>query len=106
MKTRVPMVLLVLIMLLAPWAPVAAAAAAGPIDFAALDAAITAQMAKHGLPGAALAVVEGGEIVYLKGYGSAGRRAMTPQTQMFIGSQSKSFTALAWPNWPSRASST
>ena len=95
MKTRVLMALLVLIMLLALLAPFTAEAAAGPIDFAALDAAIAAQMAKHGLPGAALAVVEGGEILYLKGYGSAGRRAMTPQTQMFIGSQSKSFTALA-----------
>ena len=95
MTTCVPMALLILIMLLAPWAPVAAAAAAPVIDFAALDAAIAAQMAKHGLPGAALAVVEDGQIVYLKGYGSAGRRAMTPQTQMFIGSQSKSLTALA-----------
>ena len=94
MKTCVPMILLILIMLLAPWAPVAAGRRR-PVDFAALDAAIAAQMTKHGLPGAALAVVEGGEIVYLKGYGSAGRRAMTPQTQMFIGSQSKSFTALA-----------
>ena len=94
MTSWVPMALLILVMLLAPWAPVAAAAA-GPVDFAALDAAIAAQMAKHGLPGAALAVVEDGQIVYLKGYGSAGRRAMTPQTPMFIGSQSKSFTALA-----------
>lgn len=66
------------------------------IDFAALDTVISAQMAKHGLPGVALAVIENGEVVYLKGYGSAGmNRAMTPQTPMFIGSQSKSFTALA-----------
>ena len=68
----------------------------GEIDFSALDTAIEAQMSKHGLPGVALAVVEDGEIVYLKGYGTAGdSRPMTPQTQMFIGSQSKSFTALA-----------
>ena len=53
-------------------------------------------MQKHGLPGAALAVVEGGQVAYLKGYGAAGAgRPMTPQTRMFIGSQSKSFTALA-----------
>jgi CubicO group peptidase (beta-lactamase class C family) len=32
-----------------------------------------AQMRKHGLPGVALAVVEDGEIVYLQGYGTAGR---------------------------------
>jgi CubicO group peptidase (beta-lactamase class C family) len=69
---------------------------ASSIDFPALDAAITAQMSKHGLPGVALAVVEDGAIIYLHGYGTAGRgQAMTPQTQMLIGSQSKSFTALA-----------
>jgi CubicO group peptidase (beta-lactamase class C family) len=74
----------------------AAAPAAGSVESAALDVAIAAQMRKHGLPGVALAVVEDGEIVYLKGYGAAGAgRPMTPQTQMLIGSQSKSFTALA-----------
>jgi len=59
-----------------------------------LDAAITAQMDKHGLPGVAVAVIEGDKVVYLNGYGTAGKHVMTPQTQMFIGSQSKSFTAL------------
>lgn len=59
-----------------------------------IDAVVQAQMDKHGLPGVALAVVEGDEIIYLKGYGTAGTHEMTPQTQMFIGSQSKSITAL------------
>lgn len=77
-------------------APTLAFAAPAPAGQTALDSAIEAQMSKHGLPGVALAVVEGGQIVYLKGYGTAGNgRPMTPQTQMFIGSQSKSFTALA-----------
>lgn len=75
---------------------VAAPTPATPIDFAALDGAIESQMAKHGLPGVAVAVVEDGQIVYSKGYGKAGNgRPMTAQTQMLIGSQSKSFTALA-----------
>lgn len=53
-------------------------------------------MEKHGLPGVALAFVEDGEIAYTQGYGKAGNnQPMTPQTPMFIGSQSKSFTALA-----------
>ncbi len=97
MNTRLPLILLIIALLLTPLATTAAApAAAGEIDFAALDATVEAQMRKHGLPGVALAVVEGDEIVYLKGYGSAGAgRPMTPQTPMFIGSQSKSFTALA-----------
>ncbi|MFZ6030640.1 MAG: serine hydrolase domain-containing protein [Chloroflexota bacterium] len=66
------------------------------VDFAALDEIIAAQMDKHGLPGVALAVIEHGEIVYRKAYGVDGvGSSMTSQTQMLIGSQSKSFTALA-----------
>ena len=74
----------------------AASTLSNGIDFAAFDSTIAAQVDKHGLPGVALAVVENGEIVYAKGYGSAGDGLpMTSQTQMLIGSQSKSFTALA-----------
>jgi CubicO group peptidase (beta-lactamase class C family) len=74
----------------------AASPSASEINFEMLDDAIAAQMDKHGLPGVALAVVEDGQIVYSKGYGSAGKnRSMSAQTQMMIGSQSKSFTALA-----------
>lgn len=66
------------------------------IDTQALDTVVTGQMAKHGLPGVALAVIENGEVVYQKGYGVDGNdNPMTPQTRVFIGSQSKSFTALA-----------
>jgi CubicO group peptidase (beta-lactamase class C family) len=76
--------------------PALVSAAPASTEQAALDTVIEAQMAKHGLPGVALAVIENNEIVYLKGYGTAGNgRSMTPQTQMLIGSQSKSFTALA-----------
>jgi CubicO group peptidase (beta-lactamase class C family) len=72
------------------------AAHANPMDFSALDAIIEAHMQKHGLPGVALAIIDGDEVVYSQGYGMAGRnRPMTPHTEMFIGSQSKSFTALA-----------
>lgn len=53
-------------------------------------------MEKHGLQGISLAITQGDQIVYLKGYGTAGEgRPMTPQTPMYIGSQSKSITALA-----------
>ena len=76
-------------------------AQAGPsldtrIDSEALDAFITGQMSKHGIQGISLAVTSKTDIVYLKGYGTAGQnRPMTPQTPMYIGSQSKSFTGLA-----------
>lgn len=67
-----------------------------PLDWAAMDAFIAGQMDKHNLPGVALAVVEGDEIVYLKGYGQAARgRPMTAETPLFIGSVTKSFTGLA-----------
>lgn len=66
------------------------------IDTNALDAVVMDQMSKHGLPGVALAVIENGEVIYQKGYGVDGNGdPMTPQTKVFIGSQSKSFTALA-----------
>jgi CubicO group peptidase (beta-lactamase class C family) len=65
-------------------------------DFALFDSFIADQMDKHNIQGIALAVTSGKDIVYLKGYGTAGQdRPMTPQTPMYIGSQSKSFTGLA-----------
>lgn len=70
--------------------------AADGVDHAALDSAITSQMSKHGLPGVAVAVVEADGTVYLKAYGKDGDGApLTVDSPMFIGSQSKSFTALA-----------
>jgi CubicO group peptidase (beta-lactamase class C family) len=74
----------------------ASPAASAEIDFKALDSYITAQMSRHGIQGISLAVTSKTDIVYLKGYGTAGDgRPMTPQTPMYIGSQSKSFTGLA-----------
>jgi CubicO group peptidase (beta-lactamase class C family) len=71
-------------------------ASASSVDTEALDAYITGQMSRHGIQGISLAVTSGTEIIYLKGYGKAGQdRPMTPQTPMYIGSQSKSFTGLA-----------
>jgi len=49
-----------------------------------------------GIPGLALAIVHGDEIVYQKGFGVADPtgRPVTPQTPFNIGSVSKAFTAL------------
>jgi CubicO group peptidase (beta-lactamase class C family) len=71
-------------------------AAPGPTDFSEIDAFIEAYLARNHIPGVSLVVSQGGEPVYAKGYGSAGPgRPMDADTPMFIGSQSKSFTALA-----------
>lgn len=62
-----------------------------------IDKYVEDQMEELRIPGAALAVVQGDQIVHLKGFGSAdpGGRAVTAQTPFIIGSTSKSFTALA-----------
>lgn len=67
------------------------------IDHDRIDAYIQSSMQMANIPGLALGVVYGDEVVYLKGYGVAGPdgRAVTPQTPFIIGSTSKSFTALA-----------
>src|SRR5688572_18867924 len=94
--------MLLMMLLLALSLPLAVRSAhAGPgldaeINSEALDVFITGQMSKHGIQGISLAVTSKTDIVYLKGYGTAGQgRPMTPQTPMYIGSQSKSFTGLA-----------
>ena len=62
-----------------------------------IDAYIHTRMQAAHIPGLALGIVRGKEVVYLKGYGIAGPdgRSVTPQTPFILGSTSKSFTALA-----------
>lgn len=67
-----------------------------PFDPAAIDDFITRQMAAQRIPGLALAITRGGQVLYVQGYGTAGNgQPVTPQTQFFIASVSKSITALA-----------
>jgi CubicO group peptidase (beta-lactamase class C family) len=65
--------------------------------FPSVDKFIEAQMKRLNIPGAALAIVEGDQIVHIRGFGLArpGGEAPMPQTPFFIGSLTKSFTALA-----------
>lgn len=89
-----PVIILWLVLVQTAFAHTAPQPLTPKLDTALLDQVILGQMEKHGLPGVSLAVIEGDQIVYLKGYGTAGDHAMTAQTQMFIGSLSKSVTAL------------
>src|SRR3712207_5325257 len=68
----------------------------GP-DFDAIDAYVQEQMQEMRIPGLALGIVKGDEIVHLEGFGEADDsvREVAPQTPFKIGSTSKSFTALA-----------
>jgi CubicO group peptidase (beta-lactamase class C family) len=62
----------------------------------AAEAYLESQMRRHGFKGMAAAITQGEEIIYLRGFGSAGAgQPVNPQTPFFIGSVSKSFTALA-----------
>lgn len=68
-----------------------------PASFDEVDDYISAKMEELDIPGAALVIVQGDQIVHLKGFGVAdgSGRLVTPQTPFFTGSTGKSFTALA-----------
>src|SRR5262245_13377514 len=75
--------------------PSAAAPRTSAPDFAAIDKYVEQEMAALRLPGLALGIVQGEQIVHLKGFGIAdpSGRAVTPQTPFGTGSLAKSFTA-------------
>jgi CubicO group peptidase (beta-lactamase class C family) len=71
--------------------------AAAVTDFKALDAYLQTELRRANIPGATLVVVSGDKIVHLQGYGVSGPEGRLPtgDTVFQIGSNSKSFTALA-----------
>jgi CubicO group peptidase (beta-lactamase class C family) len=66
-------------------------------SYAEIDAYIEEQLKALNIPGASLAIIEGNQIVHVKGFGvsSPEGEVPTPQTSFFICSLTKSFTALA-----------
>jgi CubicO group peptidase (beta-lactamase class C family) len=77
--------------------PALAKPATNGAAYDAIEAYIEGQMRRLTIPGASLAIVEGDQIVHLRGFGRArpGGEVPTPQTPFSIGSLTKSFTALA-----------
>src|SRR5207248_4343513 len=76
----------------------ASGAASGPPEPAAIDAVVQASLKAWKVPGAALAIVRDGELVYLHGYGVRGledKQPVTPDTIFPIASCTKAFTATA-----------
>jgi CubicO group peptidase (beta-lactamase class C family) len=71
--------------------------ASNDTPYDAIDAYVEQQIHRLNIPGISLAIVEGDRIVHLRGFGRArpGGKAPTPQTPFFIGSLTKSITALA-----------
>jgi CubicO group peptidase (beta-lactamase class C family) len=66
-------------------------------DFAGVEHYVQAVMAALPIPGMAVAVVRGDQMVYLQGFGTANRAGdpVTPQTPFPLASVTKSFTSLA-----------
>jgi CubicO group peptidase (beta-lactamase class C family) len=76
--------------------PAAAATAPDRATLARMDGVIRDGMDGSGVPGFAVAVVSGNDVVHARGFGDAGEgRRVTAQTPFLLGSTSKSFTALA-----------
>ncbi len=65
--------------------------------FDEIDSRFQEKLNELNIPGASLAIIDGDRIVHTKGFGSTGHGndVPTPQTPFFIGSMTKSFTALA-----------
>ena len=72
--------------------------ATGP-GFAAIDEYVRAQMQANPIPGTALGIVQGGQVVHLQGFGvdvaGPGGRPVTAQTPFRVASVGKAFTGLA-----------
>ncbi|MBI9047400.1 MAG: beta-lactamase family protein [Anaerolineaceae bacterium] len=66
------------------------------IDLQAVDSFLQKQVKSNRIPGLAVAIVQSEKVIFNKGYGKAAPgEPVTPQTQFYIGSVTKSFTALA-----------
>jgi CubicO group peptidase (beta-lactamase class C family) len=77
--------------------PAAVKPVANSASYDAIDAYVEGQRRRLHIPGVSLAIVEGDQIVHLRGFGRArpGGEAPTPKTPFFVGSLTKSITALA-----------
>ncbi len=82
-------------LLLLPTAGGADAAGVRTGDSAKIDRSVEERMAAHRIPGSAVTVVRGGDVIHLAGYGTADRegRQVTAETPFLVGSVSKPFTA-------------
>jgi CubicO group peptidase (beta-lactamase class C family) len=86
-------------LLLALALPVPAPALAEATDegrLAAVDDMAAGLMKAHGIPGIGIVGVRGGEVIYLRGFGTGdGTHPFKPTTRFYIASNTKGFTGLA-----------
>lgn len=69
--------------------------AAAQIDSSALTTFIEAQLRTANIPGAAVSIVRGHRIIFASGFGGTENASITADTPFFIGSITKTLTALA-----------
>jgi CubicO group peptidase (beta-lactamase class C family) len=77
---------------------VAAAAQNAAVDFAELEKTVEAELRENKTPGAAVAVISGDRVLFVKGFGATsaeGGASVTPDTLFRMGSTTKMFTAAA-----------
>jgi len=101
-RRRLPVHAVIALLALAVGAAIAGSARAsgpqlGPATTARVDRFVEEQMDARQVPGFALAIVRGSEVVHARGFGSAdgSGRTVTVDTPFVLGSVTKSFTALA-----------
>ena len=97
MRSLLPgvVVVLALVAMLASMG-IAARALPSVSSVAAIDDYVETQVRRHRVQGLAVAITHGDEIIHVRGYGTAGEgRPVRADTPFYIGSVSKSFTALA-----------
>lgn len=97
---RLPLVGVLALLALGVSAAAGSAAPAGPpgsATLAQIDSFVEKQIDARRVPGFALAIVSGNEVVHQRGFGSADRagKPVTVDTPFVLGSTTKSFTALA-----------
>jgi len=98
MKTlsHVPLISLVVLLSLFPSSTTGQSeTAATEFDSEALTAFVEAQMRVSNIPGAAISVTRGDRILFAKGFGGPADSPITADSPFFIGSITKTFTALA-----------
>lgn len=71
---------------------------AAPPDFAGINREVQTRMDASRVPGLALAVVQGDQIIHAQGFGKAndGGQFVTPQTPFVLGSTSKTARSIAF----------
>lgn len=81
---------------LGPAAPAAADGHPASVDLAAVDRVVSDGLAATSIPGAAIALTRGTQVIHLRGYGHDATGApVTEHTRFRVASVSKSFTSLA-----------